>query len=192
KVLDGNVGYLRISTFAKNTTDDARAAVEELKSKHVKGIILDLRSNGGGYLEAAQGVASIWLGDNQTIVTERTGGEVTKKLTGYGNQLVGNMPTVVLVDGGTASASEIVAAALRDNGKAQLVGTKTYGKGTVQEPISLDDGGVLKVTVAHWYTPDGQSIDGNGLKPDKKVEPTIKQIEQNNDVQLRAATELLK
>ncbi|HET7630653.1 MAG TPA: S41 family peptidase [Candidatus Saccharimonadales bacterium] len=192
KVLDGNIGYLRISTFAQNTADDARAAALSLKKQHVKGVILDLRSNGGGYLDAGQGVASIWLKDNQTVVTERTGDKVTMKLTALGDPILADMPTVVLVDGGTASASEIVAAALRDNGKAKLVGTKTYGKGTVQEPIKLDDGGVLKVTVHHWYTPNDQSIDGNGLKPDKQVKPTEQDIKQQNDVQLKAAEELLK
>lgn len=192
KVLPGNIGYLRISTFAKSTADDARTAALDLKSKHVKGIILDLRSNGGGYLDAGQGVASLWVGDNQTVMTERTGGKVTTKLTGLGDPILAGTPTVVLVDGGTASASEIVSAALRDNGKAKLVGTKTYGKGTVQEPISLDDGGVLKVTVHHWYTPNDQSIDGNGLEPNKTVKPTAQQIAKQDDVQLKAAEELLK
>lgn len=192
KVIDGNIGYLRISTFAKNTADDARAAAQDLKSKHVKSIILDLRSNGGGYLDAGQGVASLWVGDNQTVMTERTDGKVTTKLTGLGDPILAGLPTVVLVDGGTASASEIVSAALRDNGKAKLVGTKTYGKGTVQEPIELKDGGVLKVTVHHWYTPNDQSIDGNGLKPDKEVKPTAQDVKNQNDVQLKAAEQLLK
>ena len=187
-----NIGYLRISRFAEDTDNLAQTAAREFVAKGVKGVILDLRGNGGGYLTAAQTVSGLWIESGKEVVQERQGDKVQETLKATGNTTLKGIKTVVLIDGGSASASEIVAGALNDYDVAQLVGTKTYGKGSVQQLVELPMGGQLKVTIAKWYTPNGKNIDKAGIAPDVEVKPTDEQIAANNDVQKAKAIEILK
>jgi carboxyl-terminal processing protease len=168
KVVNG-IGYLSISRFGDDTADLATQAAQNFQKQHVKGVVLDLRSDPGGLLQAAVSVSSLWVSQGKTILTERRDGVVTNTYTADGSDILAGLPTVVLIDGGSASASEITAGALHDNGVATLVGQQSYGKGSVQQIVQLGGGAILKVTVAHWYTPDGKNIDKVGITPDKKV-----------------------
>lgn len=191
-IKDNNIGYMRISTFGDDTTGLAQQAAQEFKDKNVKGIVLDLRGNTGGYVDAAQGVSSLWLDDGSVITEERNGkGKVLDTVKATGDNILKGIPTVVLIDGGTASASEITAGALRDSAGAKLVGQKSYGKGVVQEVVNLKNGDELKVTVAKWYTPNGKNIQGQGIDPDYKVDMTAEQYNSGNDTQLNKALDLL-
>jgi len=181
-----DIGILTVSRFDEETGDLARKAAQSFKDKNVKKVILDLRNNGGGYVTAAQDVAGLWL-DKKTVVTERTDGKQVDDLKSGGNPLLKGLPTVVLVNGNTASASEIVSGALKDYGVATLIGEKTFGKGTVQKVIDLDDGARLKVTVARWYTPKGRNITKEGIEPDAVVKLSSKDVNAGRDPQLDAA-----
>lgn len=187
-----NIGYLRISRFAEsNTIELAQKAADDFKAKGVKGVVLDLRGNGGGYLEAAQKISGLWLKD-KVVVQERRDNKVIETLKSGSDATLEGMPTVVLVDGGSASASEIVAGALRDNNAAQLVGVKTFGKGSVQEIKHLPSGGELKVTIAKWFTPNGKNISKEGISPDIEVKLSEDNLKNNQDTQKDKAFELLK
>jgi carboxyl-terminal processing protease len=190
EVKDG-VGVLTITRFDDQTASLARQAAREFKNQNVKGVVLDLRGNGGGYLTAAQDVAGLWLKD-KVVVSERTGGRVTDELKSGGDPILESVPTVVLVNGASASASEIVAGALQDYGAASLVGEKTFGKGTVQKLLDLGDNTMLKVTVARWYTPNGKNISEEGIKPDKEAALTAEDVDAGKDPQLEAALGVLK
>jgi carboxyl-terminal processing protease len=192
EILEGNIGFIRISRFGESdTTNLTRRAAEDFKAKGVKGVILDLRGNGGGYLTAARDVSSLWLED-KVVVTERAGGKITETLRADTDAPLKGIPTVVLVDGGSASASEIVAGALSDNKAAKLVGEKTFGKGSVQTIQDILSGGQLKVTVAKWYTPSGKNLSKNGLVPDETVKLTPDDINANRDPQKDKALELIR
>lgn len=184
--LEDGLGILTITRFDDLTADLARRAAEDLKSKGARGIVLDLRGNGGGTVPAAQGVASLWL-DNKLIATERGVNNMTEELRSKGAAVLKDMPTVVLVNGGSASASEIVAGALQDHKAAILVGEKTFGKGSVQKVIDLGAGTKLKVTIARWYTPNNQNITKEGIAPDKTVELSAEDANAGRDPQLEAA-----
>jgi len=190
--IDGNIGYIKINQFSSDTADLAQAAAQNFKNSGVKGVVLDLRGNPGGYLDAAVDVSSLWLDKGKTVVSERKAGKTidTNYATGS-NPLLG-MPTVVLIDGGSASASEITAGALHDNGAATLVGDKSFGKGSVQQVINLKDGSELKVTVAHWYTPAGKNIDKQGIVPDVPVSITDAQVKAGQDPQKDKAYQILQ
>lgn len=185
KVQNGT-GIMTISRFDSETGDLARKAAQSFADQHVKNVILDLRGNGGGYLTAAQDVAGLWL-DNKVVVTERTNGKIQDTIKTDSNALLAGLPTVVLVDGNSASASEIVAGALQDYKVATLVGEKTFGKGTVQKVLNLDNGALLKVTVAHWYTPNGINITKQGITPNTTVALTPADVNAGKDPQLDAA-----
>lgn len=184
------IGYLRVSRFADDTATLARQAAADFKQKNVKGVILDLRGDGGGYLSAAQDLTSLWLKKDTVIVEER--GKENNQLLARGTPLLEGVPTVVLIDGGSASASEITAGALHDHGVAKLVGEKTFGKGSVQTLQDIRSGGRLKVTVAKWFTPKGVNISQEGIKPDTEVVLTAEQLLAGNDAQKAKAIELLK
>lgn len=181
-----NIGVLTITRFDDQTGSLARAAATDFKNKGVKGVVVDLRGNGGGYVSAAQAVSGIWL-DKQLVTTERTNGKVTEELKSTGTPILNGIKTVVLVNGSSASASEIVAGALHDHKVATLVGDTTFGKGSVQKLVNLSEGATLKVTVARWYTPAGVNISEKGIVPDTAVERTADDINANRDPQLEAA-----
>lgn len=187
KIIENNIGVIEISQFGNDTVELANSAAADLKSKNVSGIILDLRGNPGGLLEAAVDISSLWLENGTTVVQEKRGDEVLGTNFAKGDPILGGIKTVVLIDGGSASASEIVAGALKDNGAATIIGEKSYGKGSVQEVKDLDFGGALKVTIAKWYTPNGRNIDQEGIKPDKIVKNADSDTKEGNDSQKKAA-----
>jgi carboxyl-terminal processing protease len=185
-----NVGTMTITRFDEKTGDLAHNIAQNFKKQGVKAIIVDLRDNGGGYVNAAKDVVGLWL-NNQVVVTERTTGAIRSTLSTSNDAILDSIPTVILINSNTASASEIVAGALHDHGAAKLVGEKTYGKGSVQELLALDGGAQLKVTVARWYTPNGINITKEGIKPDVKAPLTQSDLNNSVDPQLDAAKKLL-
>ena len=193
-ILDGNIGYMQINRFAQDDTSAiSKKAADYFKSQNVKGVILDLRDNGGGYVSAAQDVASLWLGNDKTVVSER-GKTLNDTIKTTGEAVLEGVPTVVLVNGNTASASEIVSGALHDYKAATLVGTKTFGKGVVQNVITghgLPSGAELKVTVAYWYTPNGKNINKQGISPDVTVNVSSDDQKSGNDPQKAKALDIL-
>jgi carboxyl-terminal processing protease len=188
-ITDG-VGTITISRFDNQTTDLVRAVAQDFKDQGVRAIILDLRNNGGGYVDAAQAVVGLWV-DNKVVVTERANGQVVTTLKSGSNPLLADIPTVVLVNYASASSSEIVAGALQDYGVAKLVGEKTFGKGSVQKLVALPEGAELKVTVARWYTPNGRNIMTEGIMPDSTVSLSQADVDAGNDPQLSAAKKQL-
>lgn len=185
QVTDG-IGIMTLRRFDDTTTDLARKAALEFKNAGVRGVILDLRGNGGGLLTSAQDVSGLWLRD-KVVVSERAKGKTTQELKSGSNPVLEGIPTVVLTNSGSASASEIVAGALQDHKAATLIGEKTFGKGSVQKLIELGDGSVLKVTVARWYTPNGKNINKEGINPNQKVELKAEDVNVGRDPQLDAA-----
>ena len=187
--IDGEIGILKVNRFGDDTVSLSRKYASEFVEKGVKKVILDLRNNPGGTVGAAQGLLGIWL-DNQIAMTERRGSEIVKTLRTTGTPILGNMKTVVLINGNSASASEITAGALREYGKATLVGQKSYGKGSVQIVLGLPGGSQMKVTEARWYTPKGKNIDKTGIEPDVKVDLSSDDINNNVDPQMDKAKSL--
>lgn len=185
------VGYMKISRFSDDTAELAKRAATEFKKQNVKGVVVDIRDNGGGLLSSSVQVAGIWLND-KVVVEERQAGRTTDSLRTGSNTILEGIPTVVLINGGSASASEILAGALHDHGVAILIGEKSFGKGSVQELIDLPSGGKLKITVARWYTPNGKNIDKEGIQPDTKVELTEDDYNNNRDPQKDAAVNKLQ
>ena len=181
--IDGEIGILKVNRFGDDTVSLSRKYASEFVDKGVKKVILDLRNNPGGTVGAAQGLLGIWL-DNQIAMTERRGSEIVKTLRTTGTPILGNMKTVVLINGNSASASEITAGALREYGKATLVGQKSYGKGSVQIVLGLPSGSQMKVTEARWYTPKGKNIDKTGIEPDVKVDLSSDDVNNNVDPQM--------
>ena len=189
---NGNVAYIRLTQFGPDSATQVRTAATNLKSQGATKIILDLRNNPGGYLDTSVGVASQFLAKDLLVVEERTGGKTTDKLKTSGNPVVAGLPTIVLINNGSASASEIVAAALKDHGAAKLVGEQSFGKGSVQTMKPLPDGAQLKVTIAHWYTPAGINISKEGVKPDVEIKQSTEDYNAGRDPVLDKALELLK
>lgn len=187
---DGTTAIVTVLRFDNNTGKEVQEKAAEFAGKGIKKVILDLRGNGGGYVSAAQDLLSLWL-DNQTILIQKSThfGE-DRMSTSSGKAILKDMPTVVLVNGSTASASEITAAALKEYGKATIVGTTTYGKGVVQKMYDLSDGGMLKVTIAEWMTPNNNSINDKGVEPDVVVEMSSDDINKMRDPQLDKAKSL--
>ena len=187
---DGQTAIVTVLRFDNDTGTKIQEFAKEFASKNVNKVILDLRGNGGGYVSAAQDLLSLWI-DNQTILIQKSahfGEERTS--TSSGKAILKDMKTVVLVNGSTASASEIVAAALQDYKKATVLGTTTYGKGVVQKMYDLSGGGMLKVTVAEWLTPNKNSINKTGVKPDVEVEMTAEDVDKMRDPQMNKAKAL--
>jgi len=169
-LLPFDIGYIRISTFQGQTDEELSKALKELiKEQELKGLILDLRNNPGGLLSQAINVADTFLGSG-VIVSIKGRDEKEEKTVAHKNKLDRHYPMIVLVNGGSASASEIVAGALQDNKKALILGTKTFGKGSVQALYTLSDGSGLRLTTAVYYTPSGRSIQASGIEPDIKVD----------------------
>jgi len=192
EVLDDGVAYVRLSSFGDNTVGDLRAALDARLAENPVGVILDLRGNGGGYLASAIDVASEFIGEG-VILTERFGDARQEVYSADGDGLALDIPLVVLIDGGSASASEIVAGAIQDHGRGWLVGEPSFGKGSVQNWHPLDDqAGAVRVTIARWFTPDGRSIEDGGLLPDVEVAITDDDVSAGRDPQLERAVELLR
>ncbi|MBR3252605.1 S41 family peptidase [Candidatus Saccharibacteria bacterium] len=187
---DGDTAIVTVLRFDNDTGTKVQEMANEFASKGVKKVILDLRGNGGGYVSAAQDLLSLWL-DNQVVLLQKSAhfGEENVS-TPSGKAILKDMKTVVLVNGSTASASEIVAAALKDYGKATIVGTTTYGKGVVQKMYDLSNGGMLKVTVAEWMSPKNNSINNKGVEPDVEVERSSEDINKMRDPQMDKAKSL--
>jgi len=161
----GQMAYIRIQQFILPTTKDFKNALVEAYKQGAKGIILDLRDNPGGILSEAVDVASQFLTRGIAVkIVDKDGLETVQKVKPGG--IARDLPVIVLVNGGSASASEIVAGALQDNGRAKLAGQKTFGKASVQNFVKLDDGSAIKITISHYYTPNGTLISGTGLTPD--------------------------
>lgn len=189
---DGNVAILSIYRFDSETGALAKKYAEEIKSEGISKVILDLRGNGGGYVQAAKTVASLWLEKDALIVSEKTGSKTIEEIRATGSNPLKGMKTVILLDGTSASASEIVAGALKENKAATIVGEKSYGKGSVQTTVDMPGGALLKVTIAKWYTPNGENISNNGILPDVEVKVPEGQSYLLNDIQKNKALDLLK
>ena len=187
--IDGDIGVLKVHRFNGETGSLSRAAAENFLQQGVKKVVLDLRGNPGGEVPAAQALAGLWL-DREVVLTQRRGGDVVRTDHSTGKPILGNMKTVVLINGGSASASEIVAGALKDYGKATLVGETTYGKGSVQAVVRLSGGAELKVTESRWFTPKGKNIDKEGIEPDLEVDLTAEDFNNGKDPQMERAKEL--
>ncbi|MBU0614352.1 S41 family peptidase [Patescibacteria group bacterium] len=189
EVRDDGIGVIEVYMFNEDTTPLFKDAVQELLAANVEGIILDLRNNPGGLLTEAINLAGFWI-ENDTVVIERIGGE-ERGFSASGNARLAGIPTVVLVNGGSASGSEILAGALQDYGMAILIGEQTFGKGSVQEYHEFNDGSALKVTVAEWLTPFGRSINKVGIEPDEIVLYTQEDYDAGKTPQFDAAIDYL-
>lgn len=178
---------IHVTRFDTDTGTLVRSFTKDFTERGINKVILDLRDNGGGYVSAAKDLISLWVDSKAVLIQKsaRLADETT--YSAHGQTDLADMKTVVLVNGSTASASEIVAGALQDYKKATIVGEQTYGKGVVQSLVNLSHGSLLKVTTAHWYTPNGTSINKTGITPDKVVERTYEDINKNKDPQLDAA-----
>lgn len=187
----GAVGYVRISSFNADTGRAFQQAVRNLLGQSMRGLIIDLRNNPGGYLDQSVKVASVVI-DHGPIVSEIGRDGSKKTLTAEGGALLDKLPVVVLVNKGSASASEIVAGALQDSGRATVIGEQTFGKGSVQDYETLDDGSSLKLTVAKWYTPKGRSISEQGITPDIAVTLSDDDYSHNRDPQLDKAKAIVE
>lgn len=189
--LRGDVGILKIRRFDMDTGEQARTVANRLIVQGAKRFVLDMRDNPGGYLNQAQSVAGMWIED-QLVVSEKRAGVQVGQLSSTGAQTLGDIPTVVLINEGSASASEIVAGALQDYDIAPVIGETSFGKGTVQRIFQLSgEAGEVKITIARWFTPNGTSIEETGVVPDQKVELTSEDLDGGRDPQLEAALKAL-
>lgn len=184
------LGVLSLYTFNDSALQQFQRMAGSLANSELDGLILDLRNNGGGKLNVACKIVGEWLGE-QTCVLTRSKGDIETALPSDGQGRFAKLPTVILINGDSASASEILAGALQDSVQAKLVGEKSYGKGSVQILHGFRDGSLLKLTVSRWFTPKGRGINGIGLKPDIEVKLTPEDAKAGNDTQLKAAIELL-
>jgi len=193
EIKDNNIAYIKLYQFSGSMDSDFQNAGLAILKTNANKIILDLRNNPGGYLEMAQYVAGWFLERGETVVIEDFGQKQEQEVyKAEGNSRFVGYPIVILVNEGTASASEILAAALRDNRGVKLIGKTSYGKGSVQTLEDLADGSSLKVTVADWLTPKGEHITGKGLTPDIEVEMTEQDYNEGKDPQLDKALEIIK
>lgn len=166
-VINGDIGYIRLTSFDKVTTDDFKNHLTELTNKNIKGLVLDLRGNPGGLLNVSTEIADELLGEGTIVYTQDKNG---KRNYAYSDKDLFDLPLVVLINQGSASASEILAGAIKDNERGTLIGTTTFGKGVVQTLRDLPDGTGLKVTISEYFTPKGINIHGVGIAPDVEVE----------------------
>ncbi len=187
---DGSTAIITVTRFDNDTGVKVQQFAKDFSNKGIKKVILDLRGNGGGYVSAAQDLLSLWLDGQVILQTKSKHFGDTDTYASNGRAILKDMETIVLVNGSTASASEIVAGALQDYGKAKIVGETTYGKGVVQQLFDLSQGSIVKVTTAEWLTPNGRSINLEGIKPDYEVERSYEDINAMRDPQLQKAKEL--
>ena len=196
KVISNNIGYIQFTSFDETTAEDFKAKYEELAKQNIKSLIIDLRNNGGGIVDQALEIADYMTDKDSVLLYEvdKNNKETVRKSK---NDAIINMPIIILTNENTASASEILAGALKDLGKAKTVGTTTYGKGVIQQILKLNDGSGIKITIEEYQTPNRNKIHKVGIEPDEKVElPESVQnslsIKENEDTQLQKAIEMLK
>ncbi len=196
KVLQNNIGYIKFSSFDEETSKEFKTKYEELKSQGIKSLIIDLRNNGGGIVSEALSIADYILEKDKVMLYEVDKNN-NEKIEKSKEDPIINMPIVILTNSNTASSSEILAGALKDHEKAKIVGTKTYGKGVIQQLMTLQDGSGLKITSEEYLTPNKTKINKIGIEPDEKIElpEELKNkltIEEKDDTQLQKAIEMLK
>ena len=196
KVLQNNIGYIKFSSFDEDTAEDFKKKYEELNKQGIKSLIIDLRNNGGGIVTEALEIADYFTPKDSILLYEvdKNNKEEIEKSK---NEAIINMPVIILTNENTASSSEILAGALKDLEKAKIVGTKTYGKGVIQEVLSLPDGSGIKITSEEYLTPNKTKINKVGIQPDVEIKlpETVKNIldvEEKDDTQLQKAIEMLK
>ena len=196
KVISNNIGYIQFTSFDETTAEDFKAKYEELAKQNIKSLIIDLRNNGGGIVDQALEIADYMTDKDSVLLYEvdKNNKETVRKSK---NDAIINMPIIILTNENTASASEILAGALKDLGKAKTVGTTTYGKGVIQQILKLNDGSGIKITIEEYQTPNRNKIHKVGIEPDEKVElPESVQnslsIKESEDTQLQKAIEMLK
>ena len=191
---ENNIADIAITRFGDDTTQGFADAIAKVKAQNAKGLIIDLRNNPGGYLESAIDIASKLLPQNQVVVIEQSGDGSEQKMLSRGGDVASGLETVVLINEGSASASEILSGALKDDrpNNVTLVGKKSFGKGSVQEFIDLPQGTAAKITVARWLTPDGTQINQQGISPDKDVDLTLDDYNNGKDPQMDSALQTLK
>ena len=193
EILEDNVAYIKLFQFSEKARTDFQKVGRDIQSSSADRIILDLRNNPGGFLEVSVDIAGWFLKRGDIVVIEDFGMEGKQEIySARGNARFLEYPIVVLINEGSASASEILAGALRDNRGVQLIGQKSFGKGSVQELENLDDGSSLKLTVANWLTPNGDLITDRGLEPDVEVEITEEDVAAEKDPQLQEALEVIR
>lgn len=190
ELLEDSIGYIAVSGFEKVTYHQFEAAIEELKTQGMSGLIVDLRNNPGGNLSTVCEMTDLILPKGIIVYTEDKNGKKQMEMSDEEHQL--DLPLVVLVNGNSASASEIFAGAVQDYGAGKIVGTTTYGKGIVQQIYSLSDGTALKITTSEYFTPNGRNIHGKGIVPDVVVEYEYDEANPEADNQLQAAIDILK
>lgn len=196
KVILNNIGYIKFTSFDETTAEDFKAKYEELSKQNIKSLIIDLRNNGGGIVDQALEIAD-YIADKDSVLlyeVDKNNKETVKKAS---QDPIINMPIIILTNENTASASEILAGALKDLGKAKIVGTTTYGKGVIQQILKLNDGSGLKITIEEYQTPNRNKINKVGIEPDEKVElpETVENsfnLKESEDTQLQKAIEMLK
>ena len=193
EIRSDGIAYIQLYQFTEKAGDDFRAAAVDIINSGAKEIVLDVRNNPGGYLHIAQEISGWFLDKGKVVTHEDSGdGRDQEDYLSEGPSLLAKYPIVVLINGGSASASEILAGALRDNRNVKLVGTKSFGKGSVQQLVPFSDGSSLKVTIAKWLTPNGDQISEVGLTPDVEVKITPEDEEAGKDPQLDKAIEIVK
>ena len=196
EVLEDNIGYLKLPSFDTDTAEDFKEKVEELQKQGCTSLIIDLRNNGGGILDETTDIADLLLEKGRTIITTKDKYENEEVIISE-DEATFEMPIVILANENSASASEVLIGALKDNDRATIIGTTTYGKGVIQTVISLSNGGSLKLTTAEYYTPNGTAINGVGIDPDIEIElpdtvTNIYSVDESEDTQLQAAIEFLQ
>lgn len=189
RILDGNIGYVRLSQFESNASMEMRQALEAIDANSLNGLILDLRGNPGGYLSTSIEVASAYIQDGVVLIERSPDREFEHRT--LGNAIAPDVPMVVLVDQGSASASELIAGALQDQGRAIIVGMPTFGKGSVQTWRQLSNGGGVRITISRWYTPNGNSVSEVGIAPDIEVPFDAELFQTGEDNQLETAIQVL-
>ncbi len=186
KTQTGSIGYIALNQFGDDSVTELRKALLEFPLKDLKGIVLDLRFNGGGYLDSAVDLVSMFVSSGKVVSVEGREG-VLEVHAVSGSPIMPDIPLVVLINAGSASASEITAGALQDHKRATIIGTQSYGKGTVQEVVDLPGGSSLRVTIAHWLTPSGHNLGKTGVTPDIIIDRTPEQYQAGYDPQLKVA-----
>ena len=195
EVLENNIGYIEFSSFDENTAEDCKAKFEELQSKGITSLIIDLRNNGGGIVDEALQIAG-YIADKDSVLLYEVDKENNEKVEKNQTNPIINMPVIILTNENTASSSEILAGALKDLGKAKIVGTTTYGKGVIQQILTLPDGSGLKITTEKYLTPNRTEINEVGIEPDETVElpesvENVLNVDRSQDTQLQKAIEML-